>query len=250
MPPTSNLRSPFPSPGPHGSGPSAPLPPASPTTLRSAASESLPYAPMAAAGKRARWPFVAAGIGVVGLAGALIAVVLMRSSHSSDSHAREPVAASSSNDAGVVTMQPPASRAPQDASITTTSPAASIPANARGNAIVVGSRLDAGVVPAVLDAGRTEVGSPVATGTRPDAGGRTSTRERTAPTAMGRAEISARPWATVTVDGKLYGEAPQDLTLSVGRHKLTLTSGAKHKTMIINITKEKTVEIDEDAGTW
>ncbi|PKN54799.1 MAG: hypothetical protein CVU56_24630 [Deltaproteobacteria bacterium HGW-Deltaproteobacteria-14] len=65
--------------------------------------------------------------------------------------------------------------------------------------------------------------------------------------ARGSIKVGARPWATVSLDGRSYGNTPVTIPgVSAGRHKITLTQGSKTKTQSVTVPPggEATVYVD------
>jgi len=77
-----------------------------------------------------------------------------------------------------------------------------------------------------------------------DAGRTTSSRPR-ASVAKGTLRVRVSPWADVTVDGVSLGTTPIDAKLTIGRHRIVLETERTKKTIIVNITAEKPVTIQE-----
>jgi len=69
-------------------------------------------------------------------------------------------------------------------------------------------------------------------------------KEKVAPTGSGLLRINARPWATVTLDGKLLGNTPLiDVTVSAGTHTIRLENPqfGLSKTLKVRINPNETV---------
>jgi len=70
----------------------------------------------------------------------------------------------------------------------------------------------------------------------------------TAPAATGNgtANINAKPWAQVYVDGKPVGTTPKTVALSAGRHTIKLTKGSQTETKVITVRANGSVSVTHD----
>lgn len=196
------------------------------STLGGSASQSLP-APKHA--KRPRWPFLAAA-SVIAAAGGLVAVVVAQSRRTPTTI--EEVANAPS---GATAIAIP----PSDAATLSSSP---IDAQ-----LAVVPALDAPLAPT------SPADAPIEPIPPSDAAGpQTATVRTSAPTVFGKLEITADPWAVVTItDLHLrLGQTPVDAKLPVGRHTVLMKKADKHKTFTITISKDRPVVRHEIPENW
>ncbi|MCA9515545.1 MAG: serine/threonine protein kinase, partial [Myxococcales bacterium] len=67
-----------------------------------------------------------------------------------------------------------------------------------------------------------------------------------APGGKGTAQINAKPWAQVTVDGKPYGTTPRSIELPAGKHTIKLCKSADCTTKVVTISSGKTSTVTHD----
>jgi serine/threonine protein kinase len=198
-----------------------------PSTFSSVASQSVPLPP-APRSKSRRWIVAVIGSALVG---ASIAVVLAVRGESTLTRfdggvatplttvTRETVHSIGMDDATLVPIDAP----PNDV--------AAVPLDSALPPIDAAVPLDAAMVAAPIDAG-----------TPPDAPHRTPTQ---VPHGTGELAVSVGTWATVTIDGKSYGQTPVRQTLPAGRHRVRLQNDVSNhdETVVVTVNPNETTPI-------
>jgi len=93
------------------------------------------------------------------------------------------------------------------------------------------------------------VGSADASPNRPDASAATAKPERLDEDGKkARLTIQVKPWATIEIDGKAYGQTPQEISLRQGRHQIVLANpGLKRSEKVkvkLKAGKSSTIDLD------
>jgi serine/threonine protein kinase len=102
---------------------------------------------------------------------------------------------------------------------------------------------DAGVASkGVIDAGQKRAGAGASTDAKMDDRA-TKSRKKA------RLTIRVRPWASIVIDGKNYGQTPQTVELEAGRHRIVLRNGGQDRTERFSLTL-KAAEVKSIEKDW